>query len=303
MGEIADALRRARTKKRASGDEGPNAERVSLAARKARGELALAASSPPETTALGIPDLSLPESPGEEGGAEIATASRRKGARAAREVLVHRGGPAAECYRQFALRVRRELEHRGAKSLLLIGALREEGKTTTACNLALALASMAGGRRMALVDLDLRRPSIATALGVPVETGIETVLRGQAPLRAACIRTDVRQLDLFLVGRAQGSPEDLLAGPICAAVLQALEEAYATVVIDTAPVLLVPDAPLLAVQAGAWVLVARAGRTRTHSIRATLEALPREKLIGNFLNEGKPPVHAKQYGYYLDSEA
>src|SRR5262245_24536334 len=67
----------------------------------------------------------------------------------------------AESFRNFALQTRRLIERLRNRAILVTSALRIEGKTTTSSNLALALASLAGERRVALVDLDLRRPCIA----------------------------------------------------------------------------------------------------------------------------------------------
>jgi Mrp family chromosome partitioning ATPase len=182
----------------------------------------------------------------------------------------------------------------------MTSALRNEGKTFTACNVALALASMPADHRVALVELDLRRPAISETLGTEPRVGFERVLSGEAPLSEARTPTELPSLDLFPVGRPVRDPHERLAQPLLAEVLAELGKHYATVVLDTPPALLVPDALLILQHVDACVAVVRAGSTRLAALRDTFETLPPEKLIGIFLNYAPAPRHAGQYGYYVD---
>lgn len=285
MGEIADALRRARLRRRTDEperelevDSAPDEAAVEAVASRAREQLA---------------DEGLPPQ----------RISREADATwPARVVLIDGRGVAGECYRHFALKVRHAMERRSARSVLVAGPLRGEGKTTTACNLALALASIGAPRGVALVDLDLRRPRVATSLGLEPRVGVEEVLAGDGPLSAARIRTDLEGFDVYAVRRSVRDAERLLSGPALVKMLQRLEAHYEIVVIDTAPLLLVGDAVLVARRAAAHVLVARAGMTQMRSLRDALGTLPPGRLIGTFLNQGTPPPYRRQYGYYLDRE-
>jgi Mrp family chromosome partitioning ATPase len=222
----------------------------------------------------------------------------------ARAVHIGRPSAAAERFRHLAVRVRRELEQRQGRLLLVASALRQEGKTVTSCNLALALASMASERRIALVDLDLRRPSVASAMGVRPRVGIEQVLDGSAALGSARIPTELPTLDLYLAANPMRHAHEVLAGPCLAQMLAGLRERYAVVVADTPPVLLVPDVPLMAPHFDGIMVVARVGRTARSTFRDMLALLPREKLLGGFLNQVRASLHATEYGYYLgDDEA
>ena len=104
--------------------------------------------------------------------AKIEIPRHKYGFWVARAVLVN-GSAVADRFRHFALRVKQDLEERGAKSVVVTSALRGDGKTVTACNLALALASIAAGKRIALLDLDLRSPSIARAMATVPIAGVE----------------------------------------------------------------------------------------------------------------------------------
>ncbi len=221
-----------------------------------------------------------------------------------RIALSESAGPIAETFRHFALKVRGGLAERRARSVVVTSPLRAEGKTTTSCNLAVSLASVSGGARVALVDLDLRLPGVARALGVEVHCGIEEVLAGEARLDDARVETDVPDLDLFLVRKPAAKPHELLARPELAAVMTELEREYDLVVCDSPPTLLVPDTALLLAHAGSFVVVVRCGSTRLGAFRQLLSALPAEKMLGSFLNGAPAPRHLSGYdGYYYQRPA
>lgn len=239
----------------------------------------------------------------EAGSPESEISRSLEGSWQARAVLVNPTGQQADQFRRFALRVRRSLDERGARSVLITSALDGEGKTLTACNLALALASMAGGDRIALVDLDLRRPSVATAMGVAPVVGVEKVLLGHEKLAAARIRTDLPALDLFPVDRPVPNCHEVLAGPTLPALIDELTRQYATVVFDGPPALLAPDVELISPHVGACVLIVKAGVTRRFPFRETIRMIPRENLIGTFLNFSSTPRHARNYAPYAMDES
>jgi capsular exopolysaccharide synthesis family protein len=289
MGEISDALRRAR------GERAAEAER-----RSPLGEPKPEASPP----AVEAPVAPAPRTPAPiEPAGEVATIDRhRAGFWQARAVVMERAGAVAERFRHLAVRVRRELDASGSQTLLVASSLREEGKTVTSCNLALALASMASERRIALLDLDLRRPSVARAMGVRPKIGLEQVLRGEVSLASARIRTDVPALDLFLAASPMRHAHEVLATPALPKVLAELRQQYAIVVVDTPPVLLVPDVPLIVPHFDACLVVARVGKTARSAFQDMLGLLPRQKVLGGFLNEVRAAGHASQYGYYLGED-
>ena len=217
----------------------------------------------------------------------------------ARVVVVDGHGAAAESCRHIALRAKRELEHRGARSVAVVSSLRAEGKTTVACNLALALASLSPVRSVALVDLDLRKPSVASYLGIPCEVGIEEVLRGKRGLRSGVVvSVETPPLDVFPVREAQPEAHQLLAGPAFEAFVRSLERHYETIVFDTPPVLLVPDATMALRHVAAAIAIARAGRSQRRAFEQMCEHLPPGRLVGSILNEGQLPARDLKYGYY-----
>ena len=285
MGEIQDALRRANRSAAASSPaQGTTRERQ----------------QDPEI--LETFRALAPPFPDEHSPAPVVPVSPDKeGLWQSREVIVDARGPAAEALRHLALRLRRELQARGARSVAVLSALRAEGKTTMACNLALALASLDVGRGVALVDLDLRKPNVAKSLDlIGAGAGIEDLLAGKARLRETLASIDFPPLDVYLAKRAQADAHEVLSRPALGTLLRDLERDYEIVVVDTPPVLLVPDAALILGPVKAAIAVGRAGKSTQKSIQAMIKLLPDDRLIGAVLNEGPLPVRTHHYGYYAD---
>ena len=271
MGEISEALRRSRQSPPPKADA-PSSRAVTPAP----------ASTPPTP----VPEAYR---------VEIARGSDSCPAR----VIVTDGqSGSAEAARHLALRLRRELEARGARSIGVVSSERSEGKTTVACNLALALASLTRGRTVALVDLDLRSPSVAVALGISLSRGIDDALRGTCSLGDARVEIEKPSLDVYPARVPEPNEHELLVRPTFAPLLREFEQRYEITVFDTPPMLLVPDGSVIVERVGAAVAVSRAGRTRLKAFEKMLELLPPAKLIGTVLNEGKLPSSQSQYGYY-----
>jgi Mrp family chromosome partitioning ATPase len=298
MGEITEALRRAKGGTVEPEEPAPLEEPPRRAAAQRDAEL-------PARDALGNPEP-VPIFDGPDLGADhtVAVPGDRSGPWQGRVVVVDGHGAAAESCRHIALRLRRELDARGARSVAVVSALRGEGKTTVACNLALALASLSANRSVALVDLDLRKPSVAACLGIPREAGIEEVLRGSRGLRSGvAVAIERPPLDVFPVRVAPPEAHELLSGPAFDAFVRELERHYETVLFDTPPVLLVPDAALALRSIAAAIAVARAGRSQRRAFESMCELLPPGVLVGSVLNEGQLPARAHQYGYYGEEPA
>lgn len=160
----------------------------------------------------------------------------------------------------------------GAKRTLLVtSALPGEGKSSIATALARVLA--AGGRRVVVIDADLRVPSVHRLLSVQRCPGLAELAAGTAAIN------EVIQLDsdsgAFVVAAGQpvASPADALQSPAMASILLQLRTMFDAVIIDTPPVLAVADAGILARHADFTALVVRWGATKEASICAALQRL------------------------------
>lgn len=219
----------------------------------------------------------------------------------ARTALCDPHGDATQQFRRLAFRTRDLADARDARSIVVTSAQMGDGKTTTICNLAVQLARLDRAQRIVLVDLDLRRPSIASALGIHPEVSVDAVLRGERPLDDALFETDVDGLSVVTLREATEDPESLLSHPNLAKMIHDLEDRFDRVLIDTPPVLAVTDVQLILRHASAGIFVARAGATTVKGIRRALELLPLKKLLGSFLN-ASPNTHARSgYQYYREA--
>ncbi|GIJ52280.1 chromosome partitioning protein [Virgisporangium aliadipatigenens] len=178
--------------------------------------------------------------------------------------------PRAEALRQLRTNLQFVDVDRPIRSLVVTSAVPGEGKSSTACNLAIVFAE--AGKRVLLVDADLRRPRLAQYLGVEGAIGLTNVLAGQASVE------DVAQLwgtRLWLLpsGFLPPNPSELLGSQHMADLLESFRSQFDIVIIDTPPLLPVTDAAVAAVRADGAVLVTRAGRTTTSQTDTAVRAL------------------------------
>jgi len=160
----------------------------------------------------------------------------------------------------------------------------KEGKTLTACNLAVAAAR--AGRRVFLVDCDLRQPAVHKYLGLSNDSGFTSVLLGTPVSRAGQFIPGVENLTVLTSGPLPPNPSELLGGDRCRELLRSLEADGALVIIDTAPLLPVTDAVALAASVDAVILVSRAKTSTKRQTRSALEVLRQVSAptVGTVLN-------------------
>ncbi len=165
-----------------------------------------------------------------------------------------------------------------------------EGKTTTAANLATAIAK--SGKRVLLIDCDLHRPSIHRLFGIVASPGLTDVLVGATTLEDALHRVvpldhPVENLHVLAAGSMTPSPGDLLGSRRMADTVAQLREMYDWVVIDTPPVLFVSDAGILGTYCDGAILVVKASKHRGAVLQRAREHLEmvNTRLVGCILNQ------------------
>jgi polysaccharide biosynthesis transport protein len=174
----------------------------------------------------------------------------------------------------------------------------EEGKTTTAINLAVALAE--AGARVILVDADLRRPSIANYMGLEGRVGLTTVLIGRADLDDVVQPWQFSGLHVLPSGQIPPNPSELLGSPSMEKLLSDLAERYDIVLLDSAPLLPVTDAAVLTKLAGGALLVAGADRIHRPQLEQAIASLETAgaHLHGIVLNKtARQEGNSYAYGY------
>ena len=176
----------------------------------------------------------------------------------------------------------------------------QEGKTTVASNLALALAEI--NRRVLLIDGDLRKPRLHEIFGVSNERGLSDLLGEGNPLNGGGVHvTETRYAQLFLLpaGSGEGSFSNLLHSARMPELLKRMRKEFDMVVIDTPPMLHIPDARVLGRMADAVVLVVRSGETTRDMALAATQRLSEDgtRLLGTVLNSWDPRKAGGGYGY------
>jgi capsular exopolysaccharide synthesis family protein len=197
-----------------------------------------------------------------------------------------------------ALRTSLALSHRSTGSAIVVvtSAQPLEGKTTTACNLALALAY--GGARVLLIDADMRRPGIHTGLGLDNVHGLADLLSDQATLTASVQRLAEPNLWVMTAGTTPSNPSELLASGKMDALMSQVETGpFDWVVIDTPPVLAVTDASIVTRWASGVAFVVGSEMTRSRLAERAIEMLSaaRPSFIGAVLN--RVDVSSNRYYY------
>jgi capsular exopolysaccharide synthesis family protein len=194
----------------------------------------------------------------------------------------------AESYSRLVTNLRFVGPEQKTQLLLVTSALPGDGKTTVATNLALTMARE--GKRVLLIDSDLRNGRVDGTLGLPVGPGLAEVLKNQIDVGYAIATVAVNgtsQLHVLARGAGKVDPAPLLASDAPRALLGYLRSRYDNIVIDTPPVNSVADAALLTRYCDGVLFVARAGVTTHDALVFAVEQLRivHAPVIGAVLND------------------
>jgi capsular exopolysaccharide synthesis family protein len=282
MAKVYDALRRAEEdRKRLLGDKsnrpaplgvepvGPDAERMDRQSVWKRGNEALMPRRSPD------------------GSAEL---NKR------RIALLQPESYVAEQFRALRGRIDAIASQRPIKTISITSAFPGEGKTTCAINLAI-VTSMSLGRRVLLIDCDLRRPKVHPALGLKPETGLAEVLAGASSIEAAIVSAEGVAMDVLPVCGKPANPSELLGSPEMRRLIEEVSKRYDRIILDTPAALGLPDAKAVSDLCDGMVMVVRADATAKSDVEAVLEILDRHRILGLLING----VEADQgrYGYVV----
>jgi len=190
------------------------------------------------------------------------------------------------------------------RTIVLTSANPSEGKSTVVCNLGIAIAEV--GNRVLLIDADLRRPRLHKVFGLNASPGLSDLLKdrtaatseaGQAAIRP----TSVPNLFLLPSGESTAAAMTLLYGAQVPEMLKQLRQQFDTILIDTPPMLQIPDARVLGRLSDRVILVIRAGSTTRDAAQAAFQRFQEDgtNVLGTILNDWNPK-HAPSgyYGYH-----
>ncbi|HEU4694894.1 MAG TPA: CpsD/CapB family tyrosine-protein kinase [Vicinamibacterales bacterium] len=197
----------------------------------------------------------------------------------------------SNAYCRLAAQLHQIQQSRRLTTVMVASALAGEGKSLTAANLARAL-SEAYGKRVVLIDADLRRPSQHALFGIRNTPGLIDCLAGNLPVRPARLSNT---LHVVPAGSPEANPLERLSSSGLRELLSEQAERSDWVIIDVPPLAACPDAGILAHLVDGVVVVVRAGQTPLASVESAVTALGRERVVGVVLN--RSTSRDLQYGY------
>lgn len=205
----------------------------------------------------------------------------------------------AESFRQLRTNLQFANVANQAQTVLVTSSLPGEGKSTTATNLAIALAQ--AGHSVCLVDADLRRPMVSEYLGLDRAAGLTTALVGAADIKDLLQPWGEDDLCVLTSGQIPPNPSELLGSVGMKNLILSLESVFDFVVIDAPPLLPVTDAAVLSQHVGGVVVVVGSNKLRQQELDKSLQALQMvgSNVLGIILNllPSKGP-DAYSYSYY-----
>lgn len=208
-----------------------------------------------------------------------------------------------EIFKGLRAKVEHRIDMTGLRILGVTSAVAGEGKTLTAINLAANMA-LTGRKKVLLLDMDLRKSSIADELAIAPRPGLGDFLLGASGQGELYRNGVVPGLSVIPCGKTIASPADLLAGEKFRALLRDLRGQFDLIILDTPPVLPVPDALTISEQIDAFVLLFRLSHTPQQMFRQAVEEIGERKILGVVLNGETPRsnrYYSKYYGKYYHS--
>jgi polysaccharide biosynthesis transport protein len=201
-----------------------------------------------------------------------------------------------EAFRTLRTNLRYADVDRPARVVVLTSSVAGEGKSTTACNLAVTLAC--AGARVVLVEGDLRRPQLAEYMGLEGAAGLTDILIGRSQLTDVLQPWGTLPLAVLTSGPLPPNPAEMLGSSQMADLIASLRARAEMVIIDAPPLLPVTDAAVLARECDGALLIVRQGRTTREQVQRSMESMRGvgARLLGTVLN--MVPVGAGHgYGY------
>jgi protein-tyrosine kinase len=215
-----------------------------------------------------------------------------------RNLITHFSPRAAisEQYRTIRTNIQFSSVDESIRTLLVTSSGPEEGKSTTVANLAVVFAQQ--GKKVLLIDADLRKPTVHYTFQLDNTTGLTNVLTKQTQLEKAAVTTLVDNLSVLSSGPIPPNPAELLGSKAMEDMLVVALEQYDIVIFDTPPVLAVTDAQILANRCDGTILVVGSGKTQIEPAMKSKELLvsSKGKLLGVVLN--RKNAKDSQYYYY-----
>ena len=202
----------------------------------------------------------------------------------------------ADSYRRLRTSVQYWKKDVPVKSILTVSGAPQEGKSITTANLAVVFAQTR--KKILLVDVDLRRPTIHELFGLTLEPGLTEVLFGEVDLSNAIRKTFLENLDILPCGAIPLNPTELIGSSTMKNLKNDLDKMYDIILYDSPPILLFTDSELLVAMVDAVILIVKTGSTTFDSLEHTVDIIEgiRLNLAGVVVNEYE--LNRLHRGYY-----
>ena len=173
----------------------------------------------------------------------------------------------AEAYRSLKTNIQYSSFDKEYKTIVITSANPDEGKTTTAGNLALTLSE--GESRVLVIDCDMRKPSLHKKFKVTNSYGISDILIKKKTVKEAAHNYN-KNLTIITLGSKTPNPSEMLASKVMTAFLEEMKEHFDYIILDTPPLQAVADAQILSTKVDKIIIVVRAGITKKGILKMLL---------------------------------
>lgn len=203
-----------------------------------------------------------------------------------------------EAYKTLRTNIQFTLRGEGCKKICITSSASGEGKSITILNLAISLAEV--GKKVLLIDADLRRPAIARLLREPSSIGLTNVLAEIVTPQEAIHKDVYPNLDIIFSGEIPPNPLELLNGAPMEKLIAEMSESYDYILVDTPPAAVVSDACVVANLLDGVLFLVRSGRSNKDDVKQALSSLQLigARILGFVLNGVVIDPSKKYYKYY-----
>ena len=227
--------------------------------------------------------------------AHLTPVIRRTGLDEKLETIHREHSFVSEQFNSLKVKLREAAAGKGIRVITVSSAQPEDGKTLVTANLAAAL-SKDPGRRVIVIDCDLRNPSLHRILGTSAEPGLLGFLENDF-LQPYCYMRRFEKMYLLTAGGIAENPVELLTSDKMMRLLAYLKTEFDTILLDSPPFLPITDAQILTSLSDALLLVVRSGKTSYGNLEKAYGNVDKEKLLGVVLNDVKPMMFNTQYDH------
>jgi capsular exopolysaccharide synthesis family protein len=218
------------------------------------------------------------------------------------EVARNESSFTSEQFKNLKVRIRQANSDKPIKVITISSPDPQDGKSLISANLAFSFA-LDPGRRVIVIDCDLRNPALDKYLGVPPQPGLLQYL-GNGNLSPYCYVRRLESLYFLTAGGFAPNPIEILSMKKMKQLIEQLRQDFDTIILDAPPYSPIADARIVTALSDALALVVRYGKTPYSSIDQAFSAVDRNKLLGVVFNDVKPMLfHTYQkFGYYYGSD-